>query len=75
MEPERDAKKEPDAAAAVMKILHDLPEGSQARVLLAVCGWCGFDGAIYGLVRHATGEERLPVAQLPDVPPPPKDLS
>jgi len=75
MKPKRDVAKEPEAAAAVMKALHELPEGSQARVLLAVCGWCGFDGAIFGLVRHATGEDKLPVAEMPGATKPPGDYS
>lgn len=65
MEPKRDAALEPSAAADIMKILNDLPVGSQARVLLAVCGWCGFDGAIYGLVRHATGTDGDPPVVVP----------
>jgi hypothetical protein len=74
---ERDLEKEPEAAAAVMKVLNELPEGSQARILLAVCGWCGFDGAVFALMRYATGEDRLPVAELPpDIPkPPPSNYS
>jgi len=65
MEPKRDAKLEPSASASIMSILNDLPVNSQARVLLAVCGWCGFDGAIYGLVRHATGTDGEPPVAVP----------
>jgi len=68
-EPPRSPDKEPQAAANLMKILHELPLGSQARVLAAACAWCGFDGAIYALVRHATGKDDLPVAELPKPPP------
>ena len=73
MTPKRNEQGEIVAAAEVMASIKGLPEASQARVLLAVCGWCGFDGAIYGLLRHATGEDP---SLIPAVPPTPdRDLS
>ena len=73
MKPKRDEQGEIGAAAETMAALKGLPEASQARVLLAVCGWCGFDGAIYGLIRHATGED--PSLIPPPPPEPDRDLS